>query len=509
MNDLVGKLGRRVSDVWRGMSVAGRVGVLAGAVGLLAALFIIGLYLGSDGDFELLFSNVDPQDAAEVVAVLRDEGVPYRLERGGSEIWVPAAQVAAMRLEMAARGLPRGGVVGFEAFDTTRLGMTDFERQVQYQRALQGELTRTIRAFDQVQDARVHIALPERSLFVREQGEPSASVVLELKRGQTLSRGQVEAILHLLSRSVEGLRPENITVVDTRGNVLSDLIVADELTAGSDRVARQLEVQSLFEQRMARDLEGLLERIYGPGKVVARVRAEIGFDHAEELSEVFTAPDGSRSGLPRSEQRSEERYEGTVGGAGGVAGVTSNIPGYVGDAESSGVYELLEQTINYELNRFVATRHVAPGAVRRLSVAVVVDAPLDAAAEQSLRDLVGAAVGFDRERGDVISVQSMQFEAVPVLAVPQTPVEPERGSVLVWLVLAAIILLAAITVVVLRRRRRSVGRTLDITVAEEVDNDQEPAEDQRRDELRRFAQSIAQSRPQEAAQLIRAWIKEK
>ena len=174
---------------------------------VLGAVAIVFFSLGRTGSYQVLFSNLQPADAAEVVALLREQGVPHRIERNGSEIWVPEDYVAPARLELAAMGLPRGGVVGFEAFDTTRLGMTDFERQVQYQRALQGELTLTIRAFEQVQDARVHIALPERSLFVRDQGEPSASVVLQLVPGRTLDSSQVQAIVHLLARSVEGYNP--------------------------------------------------------------------------------------------------------------------------------------------------------------------------------------------------------------------------------------------------------------------------------------------------------------
>lgn len=509
MDSFVGKLGEQVTGVWKGMDR--RAKLLSGAaLGILlgAVVFMILSFSRTD-THQVLYSNLQPADAAEVVAYLQEQGVPHRLERNGTEIWVPEERVALARLELAAMGLPRGGVVGFEAFDTTRLGMTDFERQVQYQRALQGELTRTIRAFEQVQDARVHIALPERSLFVRDHGEPSASVVLQLAPGRSMDSSQVQAIVHLLARSVEGLDPDNVTVVDTRGNVLSDMLAHPD-TFRSDAVARQIEVERLYEQRLARDLESLLGLVFGPGRAVARVRVELGFDSAEELSEAFSSPSNSRTGLPRSEQRTQERYEGTLADVGGVVGVDANVPGYVEGAGSGGSYELIDETINYELNRIVSTRQIAPGEIRRLSVAVVVDAALDDTEIARISELAAAAVGLDPERGDVVSVQSMQFDTSS--SIVEVAAMPAAGTAnwLPYILVAALGLglVVVLLLVTLRRRRRP---TLDLTIDDtETEDDDLPlsAYEKRKRELRSRVNSIAQERPKDVAQLIRAWLAE-
>lgn len=510
MDSFLGKVGEQILGVWKGMDRRAKLLSAAAVAVVLGAVAIVFFSLGRTGSYQVLFSNLQPADAAEVVALLREQGVPHRIERNGSEIWVPEDYVAPARLELAAMGLPRGGVVGFEAFDTTRLGMTDFERQVQYQRALQGELTRTIRAFEQVQDARVHIALPERSLFVRDQGEPSASVVLQLVPGRTLDSSQVQAIVHLLARSVEGLQPDNVTVVDTRGNVLSDQLIQRDAFR-SDVVARQLEVERQYEQRLSRDLESLLELVFGPGRVVARVRVELGFDSAEELSEAFSSPTNGRTGLPRSEQRTQERYEGVLSDAGGVVGVDANIPGYVEQSGSVGTYELVDETVNYELNRIVSTRQIAPGEIRRLSVAVVVDATLDEAERARISEIAAAAVGLDPERGDVVSVQSMRFETPPPVEVAAVG----TGSASVtWLpyLLVGLLVIAAVAALVYVATRRSRRPALDVTVgdADEQDEDEVPlsAYERRKRELRSRVYSIARERPKEVAQLIRAWLAE-
>lgn len=509
MNGFLTKVHEQVRSIWQGMNRTARMGLMAAVAAFLLVISLLLWRYGGTAGHAVLFSNLEVEDAAAVVAVLREAGVPYRLEQGGTQILVPADQVPALRLDLAAQGLPRGGVVGFEAFDTTRFGITDFERQVQYQRALQGELTRTIRAFEQVQDARVHITLPERSLFVRDQPRASASVVLQLRPGTTLSPSQVQAIVHLLAHSVEGLSPEDVTVVDTRGNVLTDLL-ADADTLRSDAVARRLDVERQFETRLARDVQAVLEQVYGIGKVIARVHAELNFDRFEETSEVFASPTGGPRGLPRSEQRTEERYEGELAQPGGVVGVDANIPGYVADAGTGGTYELFEETINYELNRTVTSRDVAPGAVRRLSVAVLIDGELEDAELARVSDVVAAAVGLDPARGDLISVQSLRFSG-GALPVDAAPAEQVASGWLLPLVAVAALALGAAIVLVLRRRQKPVPAVVDLTVGALPEEEEEKplsVYEQKKRQLRSRVQAIAKERPKDVAELLRAWMAE-
>lgn len=511
MSDFLQKLREQAVTAWQGMKPAVRGAVIGIPLVLFIGLLVLIASSGS-GSYEVLFSNLRPEDAAEVVAVLRDQGVPYRLERSGQDILVPRQDVPGLRLDLAAQGLPRGGVVGFEAFDATRLGMTDFERHVQYQRALQGELTRTIRAFEQVQDARVHITLPERSLFIGQQRDASASVVLQLKPGRTLSATQVQAITHLLARSVEGLKPEHVTVVDTQGNVLSDM-VQDTGLSGGDAVARQLSIQQQYQEHLSREVQTVLEHVYGRGNVVARVSVELNFDLLEESSEIFSSPTEGRTGIPRSQQTFEETFYGAAEAVGGVPGVYSNIPGYVGDdGGESGWYERREETINYELNRTVINRQVAPGAVRRLSVAVIVDRDLDDAERRSVEQSVAAVVGLDPSRGDIVSVQSMRFDSTPVAADLAASV-PAGGLGITPVILGVLmtLLTAAAVFAVLRRRRGTVGQAIDVVSDEPVEPDfefAETSEEQRRRRMRAHLQSVAQERPQEVARLLRGWLAE-
>ena len=277
-----------------------------------------------------------------------------------------------------------------------------------------------------------------------------------------------------------------MTVVDTRGNVLSDQLIQRDAFR-SDVVARQLEVERQYEQRLSCDLESLLELVFGPGRVVARVRVELGFDSAEELSEAFSSPTNGRTGLPRSEQRTQERYEGVLSDAGGVVGVDANIPGYVEQSGSVGTYELVDETVNYELNRIVSTRQIAPGEIRRLSVAVVVDATLDEAERARISEIAAAAVGLDPERGDVVSVQSMRFETPPPVEVAAVGTASASVPSLPYL-LVGLLVIAAVAALVYVATRRSRRPALDVTVgdADEQDEDEVPlsAYERRKRELR-------------------------
>lgn len=509
MNAQFGNVRNQIGRLWLGLTPLARYAI-AGALVLisLGLLFVAARHAGP-GSYEVLYSGLRPEDAAELVSALDERGALYELRHNGREIWVPPGEVAGLRLALAADGLPRGGVVGFEAFNETRLGMTDFERQVRYQMALQGELTRTIRAFTQVEDARVHIALPERSLFVGQQREASASVVLSLRPGASLGPSQVRAVVHLLAHSVEGLAPDHVTVVDTRGNVLTDTLLS-ESAAGTDAVERQFEVQRLFERALEQDLQHMLERVYGPGRVVARVNADINFDHFEEQSELFSSPTGGRTGIARSEQLFEERWSGEVGAALGVAGVESNIPGYVSpDTGGAGDYERREETINYELNRTVVNRREAPGGVRRISVAVLIDGDLDADARAQIAESVSAVSGLQPARGDVVSVQSMRFEAVPatagLVALPDGEPRVPLGVTSWYLVALALVL--GVGLAIGAWLRRPAARSAAASLQDEPKTVETlPDPERRRQLMHDRVQSLAKEQPEELAKLLKGWL---
>ncbi len=312
MNEMWNRLRAQVSEIVAGMSVGRRVAVIA-----ILGLVIIGLaYIGwraANPPYATLFSRLSPEDAGEIVAVLRDNGVPYRLSDNGTTLMVPDDLVYETRLALAGQGLPRGGVVGFEVFLETALGATDFDRQVRYNMALQGELTRTIREINGVLDARVHIVMPERRLFARDERPATASVFLQLRPGFQLNANQVRGIAHLIARSVEGLEPENITIVDNWGQVLSDVLRPDSIgLVDGAGLATRLELQRAYERELELRAQTMLETVYGQGRAIVRVNAELNFDMEEERQDLFE-PVVRNEGVVRSSQIFEEESRGAAG----------------------------------------------------------------------------------------------------------------------------------------------------------------------------------------------------
>jgi flagellar M-ring protein FliF len=369
-------------------------------------------------DYQVLFSNIAQEDSGQVIGKLKEMKIPYRVE--GSAISVPSDKVYELRLELASQGIPQGGGVGFEIFDKTQFGVTEFVQRLNYVRALQGELSRTIKQLSEVSSARVHIAIPERSIFTGKDDRPSASVVLKLRPGTKLSQGQVGGILHLVASSVEGLPAQNITIIDSMGNLLS------KPSDGSDMVAdaKQLEYQKSVDKEYESKLQSMLEGIVGKGKAIVRVSTKLDFTKIERTEEKFDP----ETIAVRAENRSQEKSTGATGG--GIPGVVANAPGQptAGAAAPSGSSGSQKQTenINYEVSRVVSKISEARGVVKSISVAVLVDGagskeqaagqkaaftPRSAEEMKKYDDLVKAAIGFDKNRGDQVIVENVPFEA--------------------------------------------------------------------------------------------------
>ncbi len=365
-------------------------------------------------DYQILYSNLTQEDAGQAIAKLKEMKVSYKVE--GNSISVPSDKVYELRLELASQGIPQGGGVGFEIFDKNQFGVTEFVQRLNYIRALQGELARTIRQLAEVDQARVHIAIPEKTIFTDKEDKPTASVVLKLKAGRALNQGQIGGIVHLVSSSVEGLPPGNVSVIDNLGNLLSSP------SDGSDMVAdaKQLEYQKTMDREYESKLQSMLEGIIGRGKAIVRVSTKIDFSKVERTEEKFD-PDTIAI---RGEQRSQEK---TVGGTqGGVPGVASNQPGQqpAPAAASPSASQKQTESINYEVSRVVSKIIEPRGVVKSISVAVLVDGTYGKAEgaqkgtfvarnEQEMKkyeDIVKAAIGFEKDRGDQVIVENIPFE---------------------------------------------------------------------------------------------------
>ena len=407
----------------------------AAAIAAAAAAFLL---WSRAPDYGVLYTNVTDRDGGAIIASLQQMNVPYKFAEGGGAILVARDRVPEVRLKLASQGLPKGGGVGFELMDNQKFGTSNFAEQVNYQRGLEGELARSVESIGSVESARIHLALPKPSLFVRDQKKPSASVILTLHRGRSIDEGQVSAIVHMVSSSVPELNAKSVTVVDQHGNLLS---AANAGARGLD--VSQLKYAQEIEQGYIRRIEAILQPIVGASNVRAQVAAEIDFSVVERTEESYKPNQDPRAAAIRSQQSSESMQQGATP-PGGVPGALSNqppqtpsapitappnaatpAPGTAATATAASMApgsSRKDTTTNYELDRSI--RHVQQGAggVKRLSVAVVVNhreaadsagkpsqRALTPAEVEQIRNLVKEAMGFSQERGDSLNVVNSAF----------------------------------------------------------------------------------------------------
>jgi len=371
-------------------------------------------------NFSLLYANLSAQDLAGVATALDDAGIPYKVEHGSGSILVPSSKVHDLRLRLAAQGLPQSDEVGFELMEKEKsFGTSRFLERARYQRALEGELAKSINSLSSVESARVHLAIPKESVFLRERAKPSASVLVRLRPGGKLNETQVAGIVHLLAASVPGLEPEAVTVVDQRGRLLSDTQAQRELALN----ASQFEYNRRLEEEYTKRILEILSPIVGAAGVRAQVTADLDFTVMEETREIYK-PDQA---AVRSERIKEQQT--TDGEPEGVPGALSNQPPRRGslsttEAGRKSLNNLSKEVVrNYEVDRAISHSRYAPGRIKRLSIAVVLDyrkqpddkgnvqrSPLDQAELERITELVKKAVGFDAARNDSINVINIPFQ---------------------------------------------------------------------------------------------------
>jgi len=395
---------------WDRLTPNQRVAVIGIALTALFAVVLL-VVMQPPQRYAPVYTGLSGEDAAAIVEQLRQQGVPYRLSADGTTVSVPADRVADVRLALASLGLPKGGSLGFELFDRSSFGVTDFAQRVNYQRAIEGELQRTISRLDAVSSARVHIVIPEESLFAEDQQPTSAAVVLQLKPGRRLTEEQVRGIVHLVSNAVPGLQPEHLTVVDDAGNPIWSGNRTGSAMAGMDE---HLKAQRAYETTLATQLQTMVARIVGNGNAAVQVHATFDWNQRSVDNEIFS-PNGTQPQV-RSQQERVQTVEGTSTGAIGVPGVDSNVQTFpeATGGQNQQRSELRESTINYEVSRQVERIVQAPGQVARLSVAVVLNGTVvDPTVAQQVRDLVAAAAGIVPERGDSVTVTVVPFNEAP------------------------------------------------------------------------------------------------
>jgi flagellar M-ring protein FliF len=488
-------------------------------VGLLAygAFFVFeGLNYGP------LYTNLAPQDGAAIIKELDAVKIPYRISGGGSVIEIPRGAVYQTRMKLAGKGMPAGGTVGFEIFEKSPFGVSEFNQQVNYLRALQGELSRTINSLAAVQSSRVHLAIPSRSSFLGPEEKPSASVVVDLRAGYHLSPDQVQGIVNLVAGSVPKLSVEKITVIDSSGRPLKEVMAAAASTEAEKLNALKLK----YEQEMERRVETMLDPVLGPGKVVVRASVQLSLQETQLTKEEFD-PDNR---VVRSQRQAMDDAGVKTGG---VPGVQSNVPG--GEATAKAVAESgskrSSELVTYEVGRTMSRINEPRGQIQKLSVAVLVDGKYEkdkyiarSPEEMELiKGVVKRAVGFDGERGDEIEVATVAFKVQPIV-----PLQP--GAAPDWkdMLTAPIVIGAAVGVLavlgalvfLLTRRKRApvlveqpavVVEAAPVATAQEVQEEITVAAQKfvlRTDPRKEQLTQIAKEYHDASVRIIRMWLQE-
>lgn len=516
MSEFFRKLWAQIKNVWENLNNSQRIAVIGvSAVVILSAVFVA--YFGMRPSYGVLFSGLASEDAGTIITKLKEENVPYKVT--GNSIEVPSNQVYDLRLRMAGQGLPESGNIGYELMDKSGFSQTEFSQKVNLKRALEGELARTISQIDEVKNARVHIVVPESKLFSEDQKETTASILLKLKQGTGLDESQVDGVVNLVSKSVEGLKSRDVVVVDTNGNILSDKSgkgVSGKLTMD------QLQMKRSFESDIQRGLENMLAAVVGPQKSTVKVAADLDFTQKTTDSQIFEGPP-----IPVSEQTESEKLnsEGTTPGVGNVAGVASNIPGAVFQGQQENQvsdYKKTNTTINNEITKHNERKIEPPGKVNKLSVAILIDSQKGLLPTElnSIMMAANAAAGIDATRGDALVVQSVPFDTSMEAQEREEEQAERRSELYNTIVKAAIlVLLVGLAVYAIRRMLDSQESFQlspefalpspalpELEARTEFSLPTQDAEEAKRAQIYSHVEQMAKDKPDDVARLLERWL---
>lgn len=503
-------------ELWKGFNNQTKILLGTAVFAVIIGLIFMVNWAGKP-EMVTLYSQLTEKEASSISTWLRDANIPYELGSSGTRIMVAENRVHQARIDLAGAGMsPTGGSVGFEIFDQSKLGMTDKERRIQYARAVAGEMERSIELIEGVEFAKVNISLPETSLFVEEEKPATASVLLRVVPGARLNQHNVAAITQLVAGGVDGLSSDNVSVVDTNGNILSDLFANDYPTGRQTQ--SQFQAQNELEEKIRKSLTQLVGKMYGINNVAITVSAELNFDQ-KELYEKIYEPNNGDEGLVRSEQKYEEKYEGSASGAVGVPGTESNIPQYQADDTNNPAtnFNKEQNTVNYELNEREVRQVVAPGALKNINVAVVVNKDLADEEITKLTSIVSSAIGYDQTRGDSLTVLGMPFdnsleqeylEAMKIRQAAETRklitygVIGLAGSILLWFVFRQV-------------RKSAIDHRMKLDQLLQQQAEVELAatheltpEEKARKEMRKELSDLISDKPEDVAELMKTWLME-
>ncbi len=512
-----------------------RIGFLLTLATTIAVL-VAGYMWSQTPDYRVLYGNLSDRDGGAVIASLQQMNIPYKFVDGGA-LSVPAHQVHEVRLRLAGQGLPKGGLIGFELMETQKFGTSQFAEQINYQRGLEGELARSIQALSAVQSARVHLAITKQTAFLREQSKPSASVILGLFPGRTLDASQVSAVLHLVSNSVPELQAKNVSIVDQNGSLLS----AERNESMRNTLdPAQIKYRHEFEQSYISRIESILAPLTGPQNVRAQVTADLDFTQSEHAEEIYKPNQNPTDAAVRSQQSSEANG-GSAAAAGGIPGALSNQPpvqptapitgtgaaASATTAASAGAGNLRkDSTINYEVDKTIRHTRQEVGRVKRLAVAVVVNhrsrtdakgkvtqTPLSEADITKLTDLVKEVMGYNKERGDTVSMINSAFNVREKEKIAEIPAWKDPENVDLAKVIGKNALIAAVLLFLVLGVLRPMLKTYSVNALPSPSEQlQSMTADAPPEQLNNYerqvdqAKQIARADPKVVAKVVKEWV---
>lgn len=409
----------QLKAIFSKLSVFQKVSIIAATLAVFISVFVLIIWANKPA-YRTLFANMNQEDAGLVIQSLKDKKIPYRLKDRGKTVEISQEMVYETRIEMAQGGIPRGGGSGFELFDKTSFGMTEFVQNINYQRALQGELSRTITSLREISEARVHLTIPKEKLFVNSDTETKAAIVIKLRSGNNLNRNTVKSIASLVSGAVKGLKMENVQIVDSSGQLLSEFL--DDENAPFELTNTQLEYQKKIEKMLERKANGILNRILGGNNAYAQISTVLDFDKMNYTKEEFDP-----NAVLRSQQSFEETSNDKPKTPIGVPGVESNLAEpNLNISDTTSEYSKTDERVNFEIGKTVSTGEKSLGAIKRMTIAVVVNDKRTIEGEgdeakvvmtsrtpqeiDTIKQLVASATGLDLNRGDIITVSNVSFD---------------------------------------------------------------------------------------------------
>ena len=486
-----------------------KAGLAGGAVVTLVVFFLL-FKMATAPSYETLLTGIDPAETGKITKALDEQGLKYELQNGGTAVGIQPADAARARIALAETGLPNKGQAGFELFDKQKLGTSDFQQQVNYQRALEGEIANTIGQVQGVSGAKVQLVLPDDQLFAEDR-KPATAAVLLSGDSAAIEPTAIRGMAQLVSSSVEGLSLDKVTITDGSGNLLWPKEAGDATGGATSKLA----AEQRHDQMLEAQLTALLASTVGADKAKVKVNSQINVDKAKERKLTYDRDEG----IALKEQTERETLESTGGvGAGGRAGTAGNVPGYAGGAAGGGEseYDRRSDNIEYGVDKTVRDTEFAPGTVEKQSVAVVLDASVPPAVANEIQTAVQSAAGIDTARGDTLTVSRVAF-AKPEEPAAASPITGYLGYAK-WaaLGLAGLIFLFLVSRALRRREDEALGEPVwlrEITAPQtlaalEADTQVMSAATVERNNVRRRAEELAAKEPQKVAQQLRAWMQD-